>query len=495
VEKIMNNNIQAKGKNSGYTTKLLVTVTAVALLINYVETMVVPAVPTIQKDLATTATIASWITSAFLIVGCAVAPIFGKLGDLYGKKRIFLVALAFYIFGVGIAGFSPSIYFLLIARGIQGVGLAIVPLGLAVIADSFPKEKIATAQGIVSATLAIGACAGLVIGSYVVQSLGWQYAFYTSFVLSIVLFAVVAKVMKKDMVKTKTTVDYTGALSLMTGLTLLLIYITEGPTLGWLSLEEVAFLAPGIVLTVFFFIFENRATNPLIQLSLLKIRNVLVANLVGIIASFATLLIFFGVVYYAEMPTPFGLGLDIVATGVIIAPATIAMLVIGPLVGRAVTRSGPKPVLVAGGLILALGLFLFIINRSSNVNLTIDTLVSAAGIVSTIVPIVNMICVSLPKDYTAVGLGINTTLRNLGSAIGPVLATAVMASYTVQLTRIVNGQTIVVGQLPSATAFNVLFAIGIALSLVLVALSLSIKNYTFKGCEPEKTEAIFTGGE
>jgi MFS family permease len=482
--------INASGKNSRYTTILLITVTAVALLTNYVETMVVPAVPTIQKDLSTTATIASWITSAFLIVGSAVAPIFGKLGDLYGKKRIFLFALAFYIFGVGIAGFSTSIYFLLIARGIQGVGLAVVPLGLAIIADSFPKEKMATAQGIVSATLAIGAGAGLVIGSYVVQSLGWHYAFFTAFALSIVLFAIVAKVMKKDVARTKTTVDYTGALSLMAGLTLLLVYITEGPSLGWVSLEEIAFLVPGVALTAFFFIFENGAKDPLIQLSLLKIRNVLVANLVGIIASFATLLIFFGVVYYAELPTPFGLGLDIVTTGAIIAPATIAMLIIGPVVGRAVTRSGPKPVLVAGGFILALGLFLFIINRSSNVNLTIDTLVSATGIVSTIVPIVNMICISLPKEYTAVGLGINTTLRNLGSAIGPVLATAVMASYTVQLTRVVNGQTVAFGRLPSATAFNVLFAIGIALSLVLVALSLSTRNYTFKECEPEKTQAV-----
>jgi MFS family permease len=481
----MDNDIQAKSRGSTYTTKLLIVVTAVALLINYVETMVVPGIPTIQKDLSTTATIASWITSAFLIVGSAIAPLFGKLGDCYGKKRMFLTALIFYIFGVGIAGFSPSIYFLLFARAIQGIGFAVVPLGLAVIADSFPKEKIATAQGIVSATLAIGAGAGLVIGSYVVQSLGWQYAFYTSFALSIVLFGVVAKIMKRDATGPRTKVDFTGALSLMAGVTLLLVYTTEGPSLGWLSLEELAFLLPGIVLAVFFFVFENKATNPLIQLSLLKIRNVLIANLIGIVASLATLLIFFGVVYYAEMPTPFGLGLDIVATGIIIAPATIAMLVIGPLVGRTVTRSGPRPVLVAGSCILSVGFLLFILNRSSSASLTIDTLVSAAGIVSLIVPIVNMICVSLPKDCTAVGLGINTTLRNLGSAIGPVLATAVIISYVIRLTRVVNGQTIVVGQLPSATAFNVLFGIGIALTIAVAALSLTTKNYTFKKEEYE----------
>jgi hypothetical protein len=98
-----------------------------------------------------------------------------------------------------------------------------------------------------------------------------------------------------------------------------------------------------------------------------------------------------------------------------------------------------------------------------------------------------MIAISLPKDCIAVGLGINTTLRNLGSAIGPVIATAVMASFTVPLTRVINGQTIVVGQLPSDIAFNVLFAAAIVLSILVAVLSLTSKNYTFKKKYLERT--------
>jgi MFS family permease len=257
--------------------------------------------------------------------------------------------------------------------------------------------------------------------------------------------------------------------------------------LGWFSLEELALLLPGVALTVFFFVYENKIANPLIQLKLLKIRNVLVANLVGIVASFAMLLLFYGVIYYAQLPTPYGLGIDIVETGIILAPAMIAMIFIGPLIGKMVTRSGPKPVLVMGSGILIVGLLLFIVNRASNVSLIIDTAVSFAGIVSIIVPIVNMIAISLPKDCIAVGLGINTTLRNLGSAIGPVIATAVMASFTVPLTRVINGQTIVVGQLPSDIAFNVLFAAAIVLSILVAVLSLTSKNYTFKKKYLERT--------
>src|SRR5487761_844363 len=98
-----------------YATRLLLALVGSALLVNYVETMVIPGIPTIQKDFASTPTISSWITSAYLIVGAAVSPLFGKLGDSYGKKKMFLISLIFYMGGVGIAGFSPSIYFLLFA--------------------------------------------------------------------------------------------------------------------------------------------------------------------------------------------------------------------------------------------------------------------------------------------------------------------------------------------------------------------------------------------
>jgi MFS family permease len=302
----------------------------VALLVNYVETMVIPGVPVIQKDFSTTATIASWITSAFLIVGSAVAPLFGRLGDVYGKKKMVLVALTFYTFGVGIAGFSPSIYFLLLSRAVQGVGFAVVPLSLAIITDTFPREKIAGAQGVISGTFAIGAAAGLIIGSYVVQNLGWQYAFHSAFVLSIVLFVLVWRVIRRDSPGPKTKIDYLGALILMSGVTLLLVYATEGPSLGWLAAEELSFLVPGAVLTVIFFIFERTRTDPLIRLDLLRIRNVLVANLIGIVSGIVMFLLFFAIVYYAELPEPFGLGLGIVATGLTLAPATLAMPFVAP---------------------------------------------------------------------------------------------------------------------------------------------------------------------
>ena len=461
-----------------HATRTLLILTGVALLVNYVETMVLPGIPNIEKDFGTTATIAAWITSAYLIVGSAVSPLFGKLGDVYGKKKMFLVSLSFYIVGVGMAGFSPSIYFLIGSRALQGVGFAIIPLGLAIVTDVFPRERVATAQGIISGTFAIGAALGLVVGAYIIQDLTWHWAFHTAFILSLVLFGISAYILQKDSPKNVgASIDYTGAGILMAGITLLLLYATEGPTLGWLAAEELAFLIPGAILFVGFFFFESTRKNPLIQLPLLRIRNVLISNIVGVISGTTMFMLFFALIYYASYPKGFGLGLTILATGLSLAPSTIGMMVGGPLIGRFTQRAGPRPALLVGSTLSIIGLLLFRFYRSTTTDVTLDLVVALAGVVCVIVPIVNMLAISLPRESIAVGLGMNTMLRNLGGAIGPVVATVILSTYTTKIVLPFGQPPIYLG---NATAFNYIFEIGIALMVLCVAISLATKNYTFK---------------
>jgi MFS family permease len=123
-----------------HTTVMLLTITAVAAVGDYVEGMILPAIPVIQRDFNTTPTLVSWITTILLVVGAASMPLFTKLGDTHGKKRMFLIALGIYTAGVGIAGFSPSIYILLFSRGLQATGLALGPLALAMATDIFPGK-------------------------------------------------------------------------------------------------------------------------------------------------------------------------------------------------------------------------------------------------------------------------------------------------------------------------------------------------------------------
>jgi len=207
------------------------------------------------------------------------------------------------------------------------------------------------------------------------------------------------------------------------------------------------------------------------HMGLLKIVNVFLSNMVGIISGLAMFLLFFAVIYYTELPVPFGLGLDIIRAGLVLAPATLVMLVVGPLLGRMTTRLGPRPVLLLGSSVSALGMALFIVHRGTTTDLTLDVAVSFIGVVAVIIPIVNMISVSVPRDSVAVGLGMNTMLRNVGGAVGPVLATTIMTTYTSPLSKAI----------PSTYAFNLIFTIGICLMVAIAVLSLFVKNYTFRG--------------
>jgi MFS family permease len=469
--------------NEAHMRRVLLSLVGVALLVNYVETMVIPGIPTIQNHFNSTDTLSSWISSAYLITGAGASMLLGKLGDSYGKKKMFLVSLSFYIVGVGVAGFSPSMYFLIFARALQGIGFAIIPLSLAIVSETFPRERIGMAQGIISATFAIGATIGLILGSYVVEDLGWQYAFHTAVVLSLVLFVIVAKVLRKDTNMVKRRMDYLGAAILIAGVTLVLVYITEGPTLGWLSLEELGFLIPGLALAFYFFMFERNKADPLMHLKLLRVRNVLVANMVGIFSMLTMFLVFFAITYYSQLPSGFGLGLTVIQAGLTMGPAAVGMLVVGPLIGKLLPRSGPKPVLFASAGIIALGLAMFILNRATRTDTVIDLFVCLAGMVGVIVPIVNMIAIAVPREDLAIGMGMNTMLRNIGGAIGPVVATSVMSTYTKPLIKVINGHPVAVATLPSAFAFNLVFAIGIALTFCMMAFALATKNYTFKKAE------------
>lgn len=465
-------------KGPNHALRALLSMVGVALLLNYVETMVIPGAPTIERYFGTTASTVSWITSAFLIVGSAVSPLMGKLGDSYGKKRMFLAALVFYTAGVGLAGLSPSIYFLIAARAIQGIGFAIVPLALAIIAETFPRERIAAAQGIISATFAVGAAAGLVIGAYIVQDFGWQWAFHSAFVASVALFVVIAKTLPSGNPGTGHKVNYRTIGLLMLGVSLSLLYLTEAPYQGWYSAYDLAALVSGLALTVGFFVAESRVANPLIQLRLLKIRNVLVANGVGIISGIAMFSLFFALTFYSQLPKVYGgLGLSVIQSGLTIAPATIMMLFAGVLTGRLVQRAGPKPTLVMGSVVAVAGTLLLAFYRSTPTDVMVDMAVALVGVVSILIPLTNMVSISLPPETVGTGLGLNTMLRNIGGAIGPVLATSIMSTYTLALPSDPARAAI---SIPSSTAFDYIFYLGAAVLVVGLFLALLSKNYVFR---------------
>ena len=471
-------------------TRTLLILSAMLLIVNYVETMVIPALPTIENDFSISTTLAGWITSAYMIVAAATSPLMGKLADTYGKKKMYVIAIAFYIIAVFTAGFSPNIWVLIAARAIQGVGFSMFPIAIAIITDLYPKEKVAFAQAILSATIGIGPALGLLIGSYVVEDLGWPYAFHTAAILSLILFVISLKYLPHTGHRVKESVDYVGASLIGLGTVMLLVYITEGPTLGWGNAENLTLLFLSFLFFGAFIGYEMRVKEPLLKLDLFKIRNFAVANIVGLISGVGMFTVFIFLVYYAQLPKPYGLGLSIIQSGLLMSPVAFGMVIFGPIFGRLMPKVGPKPLLVMGSILSMLAYMLLMVYRATPQDVLVDGFLSSLGLVAVILPLVNMVALSLPDQYRTTGMGMNTLLRTIGGAAGPVVATALMQTYQVPIVMMFNNQVLVMGYMPSSTAFNYIAIFGFSMMLLTLLGSLFTKNYKFAVREKEKVTAV-----
>jgi MFS family permease len=169
--------------------KILAILCSIATMIMYGETMLVPSIPTLIKDFNISYSTSSWILTIYLLTGAVMTPIAGKLSDIYGKKKVLLVIMIVYAAGVPIAGFSTNISTMIIARGLQGVGISMFPIAFSIIRDQFPREKMAIGQGIITSMFAGGAVIGLSIGGFIIQHYGWQATFFTIIPIVIALFS------------------------------------------------------------------------------------------------------------------------------------------------------------------------------------------------------------------------------------------------------------------------------------------------------------------
>ncbi len=458
----------------------IVLLSLIATFLYYVETMVVPALPDIQRYFSSTASETAWVASSYLVVGASTSPIIGKLGDIHGKKKMLLVSLIVYSLMILLAGFSPSILFLIIIRGLQGIGLGAYTLTLSLITDLLPKERVALAQGILSgAVVGVGMALGLVVGAYIDQYLGWQYAFHTAFIVSIALLIITYLLVPESNIRIRRSVDYLGSGLLMMSTVLLLVYITEIPYIGAFSPSNLVLLLASVVLFSIFLKEELRQKEPMIDLRLMKIRNVMIANLVGLIASAGMFVFFFFVIYYAQTPVPVGLAMDVLSTGLTLAPATIIMLVIGPLMGYLMLKIGAKYTLLFGAFFSALSMLLLLVNKYTPFQLTEDSAIIGIGLVAVELPIVNMVAISMPEEYRAVGMGMNTLMRVLGYAVGPVIATTIMDSYQQPIIMPIRGEMLPLGTYPSSYAFTLMVYVAISLMVFSGVISLLAKNYKF----------------
>jgi hypothetical protein len=272
-------------------------------------------------------------------------------------------------------------------------------------------------------------------------------------------------------------VDYLGSLLVGSATAAALAYLTEAPYRGWTSPGQLALAAASAALYAGFAARELSAPSPLMPPRYLGVRNVAVANAAGLVSGVYMFMLFLGVIYFAEAPPPYGLGLGVVSAALTLLPATLAMIFLAPLIGSVVTNLGPKVSLAYGSPVSALGFLLLLGYRWSPLDLMVGSLVAGTGIVLVLIPIVNMVAVSMPAEDVSVGLGMNTLFRFLGAAVGPVVVATLMTDYQSFDVLRLGGMELVISGLPAPAAFDYTFIIAAALSIATLAIGLAAENY------------------
>ena len=222
------------------------------------QTMVIPALPTLQRDLHTTTTWVTWVLTVFLLVASVATPILGKLGDQYGKERILLVSLLLFLVGSIGAAAAWNIWALIAWRALQGAGAAVFPLSYGIIRDEFPPEKVGVAIGLISAVFGIGGGFGIVLSGLIVDNMSWRWLFIVGAVNIAVATVLVQRFVPESPIKTPSRVDFVGATLLSGGLIAMLVGLTEGEDWGWTSQRTLTLAAVAAVLLVAWGIAELR---------------------------------------------------------------------------------------------------------------------------------------------------------------------------------------------------------------------------------------------
>jgi len=454
---------------------------SVALVVMYTEAMLLPSLPKIQEEFNVTPADASWILTVYLVVGTISAALFGSLGDMFGKKRMLVLVLSIYSVAVTFTGYAPSFPLLLLARGLQGLGMAMFPLAFSLIREEFPPEMVPTAQGIISAMFGAGIIVALPLGAYLSQSFGWRATYHTVTPFAVLLTVLIATYIRESRYKTPRPVDYVGIGLFALTASSFLVAVSEAPTWGWASGQTLAFFALAAAAGAALAAQEAIAEHPFIPRDVLN-RNVVAATTAIFMVAYAFQMSSQNLSYLFEMPPPYGYGLDILSTGLHMTPMAVVQMVGAPIAGRLLWRVGAKRMSVAGVVLAVLGFQLASAYAYSGVWTLIGYLSMAyLGLALLNVSLINLLTFSVPRNRLGAATGLNTVFRNFGSAIAPAVAGTVLTTFSTIAYYSLGGFKAYFS-VPSTSAYSINFDIATAMFiLALVPIAIAREVFTREG--------------
>ena len=427
------------------------------------QSLVVPALPTLQHDLDTTPTGVTWVFTAYLLSASVATPIAGRLGDMFGKKRTLLVVMAGLAGGSLIAALATTLPVLIAARTIQGTGGAMFPLAFGIIRDEFPRERVAAGIGLISGLLGIGGGLGIVLAGPILDNLGYHWLFWIP--CAVILATAVATIF---FIPGHPSSPRLGGLGRRCAALLLARLPApcdqRGAAMGldiWTN-DRVARCRGrgrsrvGVV--------EARTRSALVDMQMMRLRPVWSTNVAGFLIGFGLFSAFVLIPQFVQTPPSngYGFGSSVTQSGLFLIPSTLMMLIAAPFSGRLSRRYGSKVPLVLGAAITMLAFVFLAVAHSSHWQFYAASILLGVGVGFAFASLANLIVEAVRPDQTGVATGMNAVMRTIGGAIGGQVAASLLAA-----SLLANGY-------PSEAGYTTTFVVMAGVLAASVAASLAV---------------------
>ncbi|WP_346771028.1 MDR family MFS transporter [Janibacter cremeus] len=392
------------------------------------QTIVGPALPRIVAELGGMSHY-SWVATAAMLVSAVTVPIVGKLSDLFGRREFYIGGIIVFMAGTVFAGFAQSFWMLVVARGIQGLGMGtLMPLSQTIIGDIIPPRQRGKYQGLMGAVFGVTSVAGPLAGGLITDHLGWRWLFFVTLPIGLLALTFIVRFLHLPHEPRRAVIDYPGIATLSTALVALLIAVSSGGTSwAWGSSTSLGLFGLSLVSTIAFVAIELRAVEPLLPLRLLADRTIALS----LIASFGIAIVMFGSIIYIPVYAQGVVGVNATDSGLILMPLMLGFIICGILTGLAITRTGHyRPFMLTGIAIMAGGVLLLtrLDHTATATQLTVAMVVIGVGLGMAM----QQYTLVVQNVVTRADMGTATAstqfFRNVGSTVGIAIYGTVMAT-------------------------------------------------------------------
>ncbi|MEU4011376.1 MFS transporter [Streptomyces pseudogriseolus] len=416
---------------SGTRHQFVFAVLAVGVLaFSLLQSLLTPVLVTVQEELHTSRSTVTWVLTAYLLSASIFTPIMGRLGDILGKKPVFVAALVALSLGALLAALAWNVAVLIAARVIQGIGGGILPLAFGVLRDEFPPEKVSGAVGALASLTAVGAGTGVVLAGPIVNTLDYHWLFWIPMALTAVAAVAAHLVIPTSSLRTPGRISPLPALLLSAWLVALLVALSKAPGWGWASGRTIGLLVCAVVIAACWVHVEKRSAAPLVDMQMMRLPAVWTTNLVGLLMGVSMYALFAFVPQFVQTPrsSGYGFGAGVTQSGLILLPLTVMMFVSGMVSGAMTTRIGGRAVIACGLLTSLLAVAVLTFAHSEQWELYVATGLLGGGFGLAFAAMSSLVVGAVPPDQTGVASGMNTNIRTVGGSIGAALMTSVVTT-------------------------------------------------------------------